>query len=380
MKKSAFICAFFVALAFGAPLRSDDAPAPTHWSSAAQSDSARGLVYLSAYDDEKALAENPNDPQLLRATARALELGGHHALALVHWRRLAELSPRDPEVVAALAGTTTAATLPEPGPKLATPPEPGLGLWISGGGRDQISTVNVYNSKAPQGQQVHYAFVQAGTWALSGRSSHWSLDLRQAVIAADVLGGDCHVNLWLDGVSSGATQVDPATWDRMASELSAVVDADRRIGGVHIYPHDGGKALFPLYAALRRKLKVPLSVATPGADPDLFRYVDFAVLRPVPCQGDAATYSDRVRDMASAFLIAATANNGLAMVGVSGLGTPTAGTWYQGARLAVTAAQPIGSNALLGLSVWGLVADDEGRISSLDDDVWRQMALPLGTP
>ena len=125
---------------------------------------------------------------------------------------------------------------------------------------------------------------------------------------------------------------------------------------------------------------MPLSVATPGAAPDLFRYVDFAVLRPVPCRGDAATYSDRVKDMASAFLIAATANNGMGMVGVSGLGTPTAGTWYQEARLAVTAAQPIGSNALMGLSVWGLVADDEGRISDLDADVWRQMSLSLGAP
>jgi hypothetical protein len=380
MKKSAFVCAFFAALVFGAPLPADDAPAPVNWRSAAQTDGARGLVYLSAYDDEKALAENPNDPQLLRATARALDLGGHHELAVAHWRRLAELIPRDPEAVAALAGTTTASALPEPGPKLATPPEPGLGLWVSGGGRDQISAVNVYNSKAPQGQQVHYVFVQAGSWTLSGPHSHWSLDLRQAVIAADVLGGDCHVNLWLDGVSGGATQVDTPTWDRMAAELSDTVDGDHRIGGVHLYPHDGGTALYPLYAALRRKLKVPLSVATPGAAPDLFRYVDFAVLRPVPCSGDAATYSDRVRDMASAFLVAATANNGMGMVGVSGLGTPTAGTWYHTARLAVTAAQPTGSGALLGMSVWGLVADDEGRISDLDEDVWRQMALPLGTP
>jgi hypothetical protein len=297
-----------------------------------------------------------------------------------HWRRLAELLPRDPEVIAALAGTTTAETLPEPGPKLATPPEPGLGLWVSGGGRDQISAVNVYNSKAPQGQQVRYVFVYAGSWILAGQHSHWALDLRQAVIAAEVLGGDCHVNLWLDGLAGGATQVDPATWDRMAAELSDVVDGDHRIGGVHLYPLDGGKALYPLYAALRRKLKVALSVATPGASPDLFRYVDFAVLRPVPCDGADAIYSDRVRDMASAFLVAATANNGLAMIGISGLGTPTAGTWYQDARLAVTAAQPIGSNALMGLSVWGLVADDEGRTSDLSDDVLRQMALPLGTP
>ena len=203
---------------------------------------------------------------------------------------------------------------------------------------------------------------------------------QEAVIAADVLGGDCHVNLWLDGTTSGATQVDAATWNRMASELSAVVDADHRLGGVHLYPHEGGKALYPLYAALRRKLKVPLSVATPGSAPDLFQYVDFAVLRPQPCRGDDATYSDRVRDMAAGFLLAATANNGLAMVGVSGLGTPTAGTWYQNARMAVTAAQPIGSSALMGLSVWGLVSDDEGRTSELDPDVWRQMALPLGAP
>jgi len=380
MKKSAFICAFFAALVFCAPLPADDAPAPKDWRANAQTDGAQGLVYLSTYDNEQALAQNPNDTQLLRTVARQLERGGHHALALERWQRLGRLLPGDPEVAAALAGTSTAEALPEPGPKLATPPEPGLGLWVSGGGRDQISAVNVYNAKAPQGQQVRYVFVHAGSWSLEGSQSHWSLDLRQAVIAADVLGGDCHVNLWLDGTTSGATQVDAATWNRMASELSAVVDADHRLGGVHLYPHEGGKALYPLYAALRRKLKVPLSVATPGSAPDLFQYVDFAVLRPQPCRGDDATYSDRVRDMAAGFLLAATANNGLAMVGVSGLGTPTAGTWYQNARMAVTAAQPIGSSALMGLSVWGLVSDDEGRTSELDPDVWRQMALPLGAP
>jgi hypothetical protein len=380
MKKSAFVCAFFAALVFSLPLPADDAPMPKNWPAQAQSDGHQGLMYLSTYDNEQALASDPYNVQLLRTVAHQLEQGGHHALAVEHWRRLAKLSPRDPEAVAALAGTTTAEVLPAPGPKLATPPEPGLGLWVSGGGRDQISAINVYNGKAPQGQQVRYVFVHAGTWTLAGPRSHWSLDLRQALIAADVLGGDCHVNLWLDGLTGGATQVNDATWDRMASELAATVDADKRLGGVHIYPLDGGKALYPLYAALRRKLKVPLSVATPGSAPDLFQYVDFAVLRPQPCKGDDATYTDQVRDMAAGFLLAATANSGLAMVGVSGLGTPTAGTWYQSARMAVTAAQPIGSGALMGLAVWGLVADDEGRASDLDPDVWRQMALPLGAP
>ena len=379
MKKSAFICAFFAALFFAVPLLADVAPAPKNWPREAQSDAAQGRVYLSAYDDEKALEQNPNDPSLIRAAARQLEIGGHHRLALVHWKRLAQLLRKDPEAVAALAGSTTAQVLPEPGPKLATPPEPGLGLWVSGGGRDQISAVNVYNSKAPQAQQVRYVFVKAGSWILRGSKSHWSLNLRQAIIAADVLGGDCHVNLWLGGVSGGATQVDNATWERMAAELSATVDGDRRIGGVHLFPRDGGKALYPLYAALRRKLKVALSVATPGSAPDLFRYVDFAVLRPQPCTGNSDEYSDRTRDLAAAFLHSAMANNGLGMVGVNGLGTPTAGTWYEAARLAVTQAQPIGSNGLLGLAVWGLVADEEGRTADLDADIWRQMALPLGS-
>jgi hypothetical protein len=302
---------------------------------------------------------------------------GHPALALARWKRLLALLPGDEEALGAITDAGLQNPLPEPGPKLDPAPEAGLGLWLSGGGRPQVAAVNAYNLKAPQAQHVRYLFVRSGGWTLDGSRSHWDLDLAQARIAAELLAGDAHVHLWLDGSVQGAAGVDAATWARLAAELAQAVASDKRLAGVHLYPHEGGKALYPLCAELRKRLTVPLSLAVPAVQPEAFRYADMVVLRPRRQQGDLATYQGWVRDLTSAFLRSASAAGGKGMVGLSGLG---GGEAFDAGRAAVSQALPLDGSGFLGLVVWGLVADADGVNADLAPQVWSSMQQPVERP
>jgi hypothetical protein len=313
----------------------------------------------------------------LRAEARLLASTGHPSLALERWKRLLALLPEDAEAAGAISDAALQNPLPEPGPKLDPAPESGLGLWVAGGGRPQIAQVNAYNLKAPQAQHVRYLFVRAGGWTLDGSRSKWTLDLAQARMAGELLAGDAHVHLWLDGSVQGAGSVDAATWSRLAAELAQAVASDKRLAGVHLYPHEGGKALYPLCAELRKKLSVPLSLAVPAVQPEAFRYADMVVLRPRRQQGSLDAHKGWVRDLTAAFLRSANDENGKAMVGLSALG---GGEGFAAGRQALSEALPLDPTHFLGVSVWGLVADEEGRSNELAPEVWSAMQLPVERP
>ena len=337
---------------------------------------AAGWPHLAIHTLDQAVQAVPRAGEL-RAEARLLASTGHPGLASQRWRALLRLRPGDPEALGALSDAALGEALPVPGPKLQATPDPGLGLWVSGGGRPQLDAVNAYNLAAPVGQHVRYLFVRAGTWTLDGSRSHWTLDLAQARMAAQLLAGDASVHLWLDGSVRGARRVDPGTWARLAAELARALAVDPRLAGVQLYPHEGGPALYPLCAALRRVLTVPLSLAVPADQPDAFRYADFVVLRPQPQRGSEADQLGWVRDLAAPFLRSAAAQGGWGMVGLAareGLDGFMAG------RGGLSQALPQDGSGFLGLAVWGLVADDEGRCADLAPGVWSAMQAPLERP
>jgi hypothetical protein len=372
--------ALFAALVFcpPAPGRAET-PSVQTLSYNATANANAGYPHLAIYDLERALAQDPNNLSLLRTDARLLASTGHPRLARVRWGQLIGLSPGDPEALAALQDVTVTSAPLQAVVKADTAPEGGLGLWMSGGGRDQVKAVNVYNTATPSGQHVRYLFVRVGSWVLDGGQSRWDLDMDQALIAADELGGDATVYLWLDGSSQGAANVDAATWERMATELAGQV-AQHRLGGVLLAPACCDAPLYPLYAALRRHLNTPLGVEVPADEPAVYQVADFAVLRPVAPGGDLVTYQDRVQDLATQFLATATAVGGKGMVGLNGLNGTDPAKWFEDGRHAVTKALPLQGDAFLGLAVWGLVADDEGQVSELVPDLWKLMQLPLEHP
>jgi len=376
-----FLLALFAFLAFcqAAPAAGADSVAQD-LSTAAQANVDAGHPHLAIYDLEKAIQASPDDPDLLRACARLLDQTGHPALAAEHWRRLADLLPFDTEARVALTDAGGPPSLPESLTRAPLTLDPGLGLWMNGGGRDQVKQVNAYNTRAPQGQHVRYLFVHVGRWVLDGEQSRWDLDLDQALIAADTLAGDASVQVWIDGEAQGAENVDPITWERLAAELADRVQVQRHFGGVHLAARCCNKALYPLYAALRRRLTVPLSLEVGGDEPEAFQYADFVVLKPVTAKGDAPAYAGRVSDLAAGFLNTAQAVGGKAMVGLSGLGADDAGKWYEDGRHALSGALPREGDTFMGVAVWGLVADDEGTVSVLAPDVWKQMELPVVRP
>jgi hypothetical protein len=373
--------AFFAVLAFCPPAQGlAEGASVLALSADAQAQANAGYPHLAINDLERALAKDPNNVQLLRTDARLLAKCGLPKMAHDRWSRLAELSPEDAEAMAALRDVTVTAVTTVVVPTAANTPEAGLGLWMSGGGRDQVKEVNQYNAVSPQGQHVRYLFVRAGEWVLDGGRTHWDLDLDQALIAADELGGDATVYLWLDGNSEGAEQVSAATWDRMADEVSQAV-AQHHLGGLLMAPACCGAPLYPFYTALRAKLNGAfLAVQVASDEPEVFQHADFAVLRPVPPKGDPGTYKDMVQDMAALFLRTADSVGGKAMVGLSGLAAKDPIQWYADGRHAVTSALPLQGSSFLGVSVWGLVADDEGQVSDLPQAVWKQMQLPLEHP
>lgn len=338
-----------------------------------------GYPHLAIYDLEKALALAPGNPVALRTEARLLSETGAPALARQRWAELLEAAPGDTEASNALADSGGPPALVESVPKADPAPPSGLGLWISGGSRDQIREVNTYNAAAPQGQHVRYLFVESGQWVLAGGDSHWNLDLDQALMASDQLGGDAAIYLWITGSSQGAENIDPVTWERLAGELADQVEA-HHFGGVHLAADCCDEPMMPLYTALRRRLKVPLSVEVGANEPAVFEVADFVVLKPVKAVGELASYDGRVRDMAALFLATAAEYGGKAMVGVSGLAAKDPELWYKDARHAVSLGLPKEGDAFLGVAVWGLVADDEGVVSDLVPDVWKQMQLPLAHP
>ncbi|HTB23370.1 MAG TPA: tetratricopeptide repeat protein [bacterium] len=383
MRFRRFFPVFFALLAFcPKPGRADQGLAQA-LSRAAQANDDSGRPYLALYDLDKALGVSPEDPELWRASARLMFSTGHPALARERWLRVIELLPGDREAAAALQDLSGPPAMPVSVPKVTPAPGLGLGLWMSGGSRAQVDTVNVYNSKAPEGQHVRYLFVLSGKWILDGPNSRWDLDLDQALMAADELGGDSSVYVWINGDTQGAENVDPVTWERLAGELVDQVQVKHHLGGVFLNPRCCGAALYPLEDALRRRLTVPLAVETGAADAADFDYADFLVLRPLPPKGDAASYAGRVRDLTAGFLGTAQAVGGKAMIGLSGLGGPPVtdaenpSQWYTQGRQAVAAALPKNYDSFLGVAVWGLVADDEGGVFELAPDVWTQMQLPV---
>lgn len=379
MKKSTILAALFALLVF-CPSKLLWAAAQPEAVATATAYDADGLSHLGIYEIEQAIQADTLNVELWRASARLMGRQGHAALARGRWDMVLTLAPKDKEARQALADLGAPPAIPESVTKLDAVPEPGLGLWISGGGRPQVEAVNAYNRKAPARQHVRYVFVRAGQWVLDKTRSRWALDLDQALIAGDTLGGDATVHLWIAGDVRGAEDVDPITWERMAQDLAATIKADRRLNGVHLAPKRGGPALYPLYAALRRCLSVPLSVQVPADETEAFRYADFVVLRPVAVNADEKAYHGRVRDLSAAFLRTATTAQGKAMVGLSGLGAGDAAAAYANGRRAICEALPREAGAFLGVAVWGLVADDEGVCSDLAPEVWKQMQLPLERP
>lgn len=379
-----FVPVFFAALVF--------CPTQQGWaddgvvqalSQAAQTNADAGYPSLALYDLENALRVSPDNPELWRASARLMSSTGHPRLARDRWQHVLDLLPGDPEAVAALQDLTGPPALPEDLPHLAPAPGLGLGLWMSGGGRAQVDTVNLYNNKAPQDQHVRYLFVLSGQWILDGPNSRWDLDLDQALIAADELGGDSSVYVWINGTTQGAENIDPVTWERLAAELADQVQVKHHLGGVLLNPRCCGAALFPLEAALRHRLTVPLGVEVGAGDAEAFQYADFLVLRPAAPKGDPAAYAGRIRDLSADFVQTAEACGGKAMVGLSGLGGRgdlSPAQWYSNGRHAVSASLPKNYDAFLGVSVWGLVADGEGGVFELSPDVWTQMQLPVEHP
>jgi hypothetical protein len=259
---------------------------------------------------------------------------------------------------------------------LAATPEPGRGVWLSGGGSDEFKAINAYNSEAPMGQKVRYLFVKAGQWVLDGGRSHWDLDLDQAVIAADSQSGDSYIYLWIDGTSQGAESMSAQDWERMATDMEGILQS-KRLGGLYLAPRCCGRALYPLYAALRRHLDLPLSVEVGADEPTAFPYADFLVLRPVPASGDEATYKGMTQDLTAAFVTSAQDAGAKILVGVSGLGAKDPERWYADAILGLKLSLPLQGDSFMGVAVWGLVADDEGVMSALAPAIWRQMEIPI---
>lgn len=362
-------------LALAAPTASTAAQAPDAMANA-NAQVMAGCSHLAIHTLDQAVQAGPQAGEL-RTEARLLAATGHSALAAQRWRALLRLRPGDAEALGALSDAALGEELPVPGPKLQATPDPGLGLWVSGGGRPQLDAVNAYNLAAPLGQHVRYLFVRAGTWTLDGSRSHWTLDLAQARMAAQLLAGDAAVHLWLDGSVRGARRVDPGTWTRLAADLARALASDPRLAGVQLYPHEGGPGIYPLCAALRRVLTVPLSLAVPADQPEAFRYADFVVLRPQPQRGSVADQVGWVRDLAAPFLHSAAAQGAWGMVGLDAMEAPDV---FTAGRAGLSQALPQGGAGFLGLAVWGLVADDEGRCADLAPGVWNAMQVPLEQP
>lgn len=357
------------------PLHADADSSTQAYVKQAEANAAAGHYHVAIYFLEKALAESPKNVTIWRASARLLDKTGHPALARMRWKHVADLAPGDPEAIRALRNQTATPTQPMANPKLNATPEPGVGMWLSGGSREQIKMISAYNSKSPMGQRVRYLFVKSGEWILDGDNSHWNLDLDQALMAIAEQGGDVDVYLWIEGSSQGAENISASTWERLGTELATAVQANR-LGGIDLSPSCCGEQLYPLYAALRRHLGVPLCVEVGADEPSIFQYADFVVLRPVPASGSIDAYKDRVQDLAAGFLKTAHDVDGKAMVGLSGLGPSDSAQWFTNARRALSVVLPSDGNAFLGVSVWGLVADDEGRISQLAPGIWINCRFP----
>jgi hypothetical protein len=359
---------------FSGVLSAEEAPA---WVDKARVNASAGNFHIAAYDLEQALLQSPDDVNLQRACARQMDKTGNPALARRHWLRVAELAYGDSEAASALQSTALPVSMAAGTASAAQSLEPGLGLWIGGGGREQVAKINTYNSKAALGQRVRYLFVKAGQWVLDRDLSGWDLDLDFALVASAEQAGDADVYLWLDGSSQGAESVRPEVWERMAADLAATVQT-RHFGGVLLSPRCCSRSLFPLMAALRRHLNRPLAVEVNGDESAIFGQADFVVLRPVPTVGNLNDYLGTIRDLASGVLRSAQTVKGRVLIGLSGVGPAPAERWFSQGRLALGLAIPLsGDNPLLGVSVWGMAADSDGVVLELAPQIWEQMQLPI---
>lgn len=341
------------------------------------------LPHLNALALERSLQASPSDRQALLDSARLLTRLHYRALATERWKQVLTYDPGNVEGLQAIADLNAAPVLPDAGPSPMTTPEASQTLWIDGEIRGSVKTVNTFNLSAPQRQRLSQVYIAAGQLVLAPGRSRWALDLRPVVMAGDTLSGDSRAALWVQVRARDVRNLTADDLTKVAQDLADALKDQKRIAGILLEPQPATPELLPLYAAIRAKVALPLSVVVSSAKPEDFHYADVLVLKAWAGKEDVSTYTTRVSDTIAAFLSAARAGGGHAMVGLSGIlmqgGSAT--PYLQAGRDAIGKALGTGGNeAFLGVAIRGLLPKDDGSQTDLEPAVWDLVKLPVTAP
>ncbi|MBU0678602.1 MAG: hypothetical protein KJ626_10845 [Verrucomicrobia bacterium] len=274
------------------------------------------------------------DWQTFRVSLKPLKIFDEHALsdvcefAFIFQRGKGKMDMGDVHLMEADAVTAHLDwSKPEyPSPTGRSVPH-GLGAWSYGRPEYAAREIMHYNAEALEDGKIRYVFPYAGsiTLNLDGTYSFaWEPgNARRLRALLDTLpdADSIFVLPLIDGVGHAADSLDPATWDRLAKEVSGKIENDPAFYGVQfdIEPHE--ERINYLFAYCRKYTDKPITAAVGKWTREDFRYADMLILMAYDYALEPAEFARISAERIERFLSDARASGGKAMVGVPAIAT-----------------------------------------------------------
>ncbi len=401
---------------------------------------AGGHQTLAIYYYLQALEKQPGRNDWRLWVAQALQKRGNDEAALEQARRVLSSQPANAKALAIVEELTrvkpvkSAAQIEKEEDAIAVSSVPfpeksaellpkALGAWIVGNPSSAVQKINAHNLGVPKSQQFYYFFVDGGSIGGNADKLALSFDAAPAIALSDSIAGDSMVFPVITGLTRAMAKAGKGEWERIAQEIAAKLESDKRISGVlfDIKPHES--MLHFMYASVKKLTRKPVMAV--GGERLTFKYVDVGVfkcfdfpslgedpLEPGPERNplaatipDIRIYAGNVDSGAGQFLKNARANGGKALIGIPLIATSheyesvaksAGGEKIQsGLRMDMYIGNAVGwvehavqvnDDAFLGLAIWAI--HPEGGVhrsgdkswyfpSVLSEEQWQRLKTPL---
>jgi hypothetical protein len=209
------------------------------------------------------------------------------------------------------------ASLEKPAPRVRPVWRKGHAVWCYHDKDWNIAQIQKYNSGAKDPYRILYVFPWTGSFTFkAGGQSVFDWEPEEALYYAKKLGPGYEIHPIIDASANGFELLSQAEIDDLAARTAAKLDEHPEFAGVQLDIEPHSTLIHAFYAALRRHMRKPISVAVSRWSAETFEYADAVAYMMYDISDNPRQYGATINRKLFEFMRDAASVHGQAFIGM----------------------------------------------------------------